>query len=107
MGVIKISSELDFNKYINEKDIVICNYGSLRCNPCKIMSPIFEQLSEKYPNITFIKIDIDQLSTVADEQQISSLPTFKVYYKSKEIDFVIGADKSKLKIMCEKISSGL
>ena len=83
MTVIKINLESEFKSCLNNNDLVICDYGSLRCQPCRIMSPIFEELSEKYSKALFIKIDIDELPTIADEQNIVSMPTFKIYLKGK------------------------
>jgi thioredoxin 1 len=103
MGVIKVNLESEFKSCLNNNDLVICDYTAQWCYPCKIMSPIFEQLSEKYNNNSiFIKVDIDELSSVADEQNIVSMPTFKIYIKGKEVNSVIGADKQKLIKICEK-----
>ena len=102
MSVKEVKLKSEFKSCLNNNDLVICDYGSLRCQPCKIMSPIFEKLSEKYLKVVFIKVDIDELPTLADEQNIVLMPTFKIYIKGEEIDIVIGADKSKLIKVCEK-----
>lgn len=102
--VTKITIESEFDNCLNNNDIVICYYTAVYCAPCKMMSPLFDDLSDIYTNIVFIKLDVDQVESVANKQNISSMPTFKVYNKGKEIDFVIGSDKIKLKEMCKKIS---
>ena len=30
------------------------------CGPCKVISPAFEQMSERYKDVTFLKVDVDQ-----------------------------------------------
>ena len=46
------------------------------CPPCKRIAPIFESLSAEYPDIFFVKIDVDDLPDAASFGNIRSVPTF-------------------------------
>jgi thioredoxin 1 len=55
---------------------MVLYYTATWCPPCRAIAPIFEKLSEKYENVVFTKIDVDQLPEAAAAASISSVPTF-------------------------------
>lgn len=69
------------------------------------MSPLYTNLAAKYPKALFLKIDIDEASDVAAKWNISSVPTFFFTKNGKEIDKVVGADKSSLETKIAKYAS--
>ena len=55
----------------------IVDFYATWCHPCKMMSPIVEQLAKKYAGkIDFYKVDIDKEQDVANAFDIQSIPTF-------------------------------
>lgn len=62
------------------------------CGPCKIMSPIFEELAQEYKGrIELKKVDVEASSEMASKFGIMSIPTFVLTKDGKEIDRKIGA----------------
>lgn len=49
------------------------------CGPCKMLAPFLEQLSEKYPNIEFYKVNVDDDGSIAAKYSISSIPTLMLF----------------------------
>ncbi|KAM7479625.1 hypothetical protein LguiA_027838 [Lonicera macranthoides] len=66
------------------------------CGPCRFISPLFTSLAEKYPKVVFLKVDIDEAKDAAAQWNINSVPTFFFVKNGKEVDKVVGADKSSL-----------
>lgn len=66
------------------------------CGPCRFISPLFTSLAEKYPKVVFLKVDIDEAKDAAARWNINSVPTFFFVKNGKEVDKVVGADKSSL-----------
>ncbi|RZC46709.1 hypothetical protein C5167_039654 [Papaver somniferum] len=73
---VVINSEHGFNSSLKKAQDdnlpAIFYFTAVWCPPCKLISPIIESLSKKYPHVTTFKVDIDQitriLSTSADEE---------------------------------------
>jgi thiol-disulfide isomerase/thioredoxin len=61
----------------------------------------FEELSAKFPDIEFVKIDVDELEDLAAECGISAMPTFHVYSNGVKVAEMTGADKDKLLALCK------
>lgn len=76
--------------------LAILYFTATWCGPCRYISPVFTSLSGKYPKVVFLKVDIDGAQDVAVSWNVSSVPTFFFIKNGKEIDKVVGVDKSAL-----------
>eukprot|EP00619_Florenciella_sp_RCC1007_P001005 CAMPEP_0205923256 /NCGR_PEP_ID=MMETSP1325-20131115/15915_1 /ASSEMBLY_ACC=CAM_ASM_000708 /TAXON_ID=236786 /ORGANISM="Florenciella sp., Strain RCC1007" /LENGTH=128 /DNA_ID=CAMNT_0053291443 /DNA_START=84 /DNA_END=470 /DNA_ORIENTATION=+ len=66
------------------------------CGPCKRIAPIYEELSDSHPTITFAKVDIDQNQTAASKAAIKSVPTFMFFKDGNFVGQFSGADHQLL-----------
>ena len=55
---------------------VVIDFFATWCGPCKRIAPMYEQLAQQFPSITFLKCDVDEAEDVASHYSIESLPTF-------------------------------
>lgn len=78
MATIELN-EQNLEKIIVENDIVIIDFWAEWCGPCKSFSPIYEEVSEKYPDIVFAKVNTEQEQAIAAHFQIRSIPTLMVF----------------------------
>ncbi|KAL6178254.1 hypothetical protein ACLB2K_049773 [Fragaria x ananassa] len=95
---IHAASELEskLNAASKTSRLAILYFTATWCGPCRMISPIYTSLAEKYPKVVFTKIDIDAARDVAASWNISSVPAFFFVRNGKEIDKVVGADKAAL-----------
>lgn len=77
---------------------VIVDFTASWCGPCKIIGPLFEELSkdEKHSNIVFVKVDVDENEETAAACSISAMPTFHVYKAKEKVQELRGCDKPGL-----------
>ena len=91
--IINVKTLEEYNEYLNNNLYVVANFSASFCKPCKEIAPFIEELIINYPNIKFIKIDIEDGSEISDYYNISSIPYFKFYKNNSETTSYCGTDK--------------
>jgi thioredoxin 1 len=74
----------------------VVDFTATWCGPCRVMSPIFIELSKKYTNLIFLKVDVDEVADVTSEWDIRAMPTFLFIKDGKQVDKIVGASKEEL-----------
>ncbi len=91
--MITFTSDEQFNEIIKTSPFVVIDFYATWCGPCKLLSPQLERLSQIYTNVKFIKVDVDEFEDIAQEHQVSAMPTILFYTKGVLLtDNVIGCD---------------
>jgi thioredoxin 1 len=69
----------NFESTIKQDGITLVDFWAEWCGPCRMFGPIFEQASEKYPEIRFGKVDTEAQQQLAGMAGISSIPTLMIF----------------------------
>ena len=77
MAVVKVT-ESNFNEILDSGKTVLLDFYAEWCGPCKMVSPIVDQISEENPDIIVGKIDVDDQQEIAEKYGILSIPTLVV-----------------------------
>ena len=90
--MIKQINNEEFNEQVLKEDnkVKIVDFFATWCNPCRMLAPVLEELSSKYEELEIFKIDVDANSALADELDISSVPTLLIYKNGKIVKQVMG-----------------
>ena len=72
-------SEESLEKTIVDNDIVIIDFWAPWCGPCKSFGPIYEEVSEKNPDIVFAKVNTEDEQAIAAHFEIRSIPTLMIF----------------------------
>lgn len=72
-------TEKNFESTVASHDVVVIDFWASWCGPCKAFSPIYERVSEQYPDVVFGKVDTDQEQALAGAFQIRSIPTLMIF----------------------------
>ena len=69
----------NFEQTILSNDFVIIDFWAPWCGPCKGFAPVYEEISEKFPNVLFAKINTEEEQELGGYFQIRSIPTLMVF----------------------------
>ncbi len=90
MAVTKLSDQ-NFNEEVLKSEIpVIVDFYADWCGPCRLVSPIIEDLGVKYIKVKVGKLDVDANTKVASDYGVMSIPTVIAYVKGKEVARQVG-----------------
>lgn len=74
-----------FDELLKGEKPVVCDFFATWCGPCKMLAPVFEQMSEKFADrAVFIKVDVDECGDLAVRYGVMSIP-FIAVFKNGEI----------------------
>jgi thioredoxin 1 len=92
---------VDIIKNLGEKLLVI-DFMANWCMPCKKLSRPLEELSNKYPKVVFIKIDVDEFEELASLYNVTAMPTIVFGKSNKILEQFSGADINKIESVVQK-----
>lgn len=74
--LIEVESMEQFNQLMATPQPKVLDFSATWCGPCKRMFPILKAAVVKFPNVLFMKVDIDKLPELAQTYSIRGVPTF-------------------------------
>jgi thioredoxin 1 len=87
-----VLTDSNFASEVTKYPIMLVDFWAPWCGPCKMISPIIEQLSREYSSrVAFGKVNVDENQGIAASFGIQSIPTLMIFKGGKAVDVIIGA----------------
>ena len=103
-GIIDLDDS-NFDQIISAENPTLVDFWAEWCGPCKSMHPIFENLSKKYPNVKFARVNVDQNQNISMKFAVQSIPTFIMFKSGQIVDKMMGAVGAPgINMICKKHS---
>jgi len=103
-GIIDLN-DMNFTQVITADTPTLVDFWADWCGPCKMMHPVFESLSKKYPKIKFARVNVDQNQNIAMRFAVQSIPMFIMFKSGQIVDKMVGAVGAPgIHMICKKYS---
>ena len=95
MAVIEVNKD-NFQKEVLESEkTVLVDFWADWCGPCRMLSPLVDQIAEEKIDIKVCKINVDDNHELAAQFKVMSIPTLIVFREGKEVNRSLGAVPKK------------
>ncbi|GJN35927.1 hypothetical protein PR202_gb24742 [Eleusine coracana subsp. coracana] len=84
---------------------VVANFSASWCGPCRVIAPIYAEMSKTYPQLMFLTIDVDDLVDFSSSWDIRATPTFFFLKDGQQVDKLVGANKPELEKKVQAIAN--
>ncbi|KAI4603450.1 Cytoplasmic thioredoxin isoenzyme 2 [Pestalotiopsis sp. 9143b] len=104
MTVHNITTIDAWKQALKDNKVVMLDCFATWCGPCKAIAPILANHSndEKYKDVFFAKIDVDDLPELSQELGIRAMPTFMLFKDGEKADELVGANPNALVTLLDK-----
>ena len=87
--MVKQIDSKEFKNIINDGKVVVDLFATW-CGPCKMLSPILDEISEEITTTKFYKMDVDDNEDIAREYNVMSIPTILVFENGNLVNTIVG-----------------
>ena len=84
-----IKSVAEFDNEVKE-GLVLVDFFATWCGPCKMLSPLLEDLANEKPDLKILKIDVDEVGPLAARFGIQAIPTLMLFKDGERKDTKLG-----------------
>ena len=91
MSVININKENFQSLVLESEKKVLLDFWAPWCGPCRMVSPVIEEVAQLRPDVLVGKINVDEEMELASRFQVMSIPTLVVMEKGQLVQQCVGA----------------
>lgn len=91
MPVIKVNKNDFENEVMKSEKTVLVDFYADWCGPCRMVSPIVDQIAEEHPEYKVVKVNVDEEGELAEAFDVMSIPTLVVIKDGEVANQVTGA----------------
>ncbi len=91
MSIMNINKENFQNEVLNAQEPVLLDFWAPWCGPCRMVSPIVEEIAQERSDVKVGKINVDDQPELASQFGIMSIPTLVVMRNGKMVQQAVGA----------------
>ena len=90
MSVHTFSGENFETEVLNANQTVIVDFYAEWCGPCKMMSPVIDEIAEEMPEVKVGKVNVDNNGDLAMKYNVSSIPTIMIIKNGEVLKTFVG-----------------
>jgi len=90
MSVLKLTKD-NFNQVLESDKKVLIDFYADWCGPCRMVSPLVDQIAEENPQYLVAKVNVDEEPELSASFNVSSIPMLVVMEGGKVVNTALGA----------------
>ena len=90
MATVEITATNFENEVVKAQGKVLVDFWASWCGPCRMLSPVVDQVAAEYPGVKVGKVNVDEQPKLAEKFQIMSIPTLLVFENGKVVNQSVG-----------------
>ena len=91
MSVVKINLDNFRNEVLEESKPVLLDFWAPWCGPCRMVSPVLEEIARERPDLKIGKVNVDEQPELASQFGVMSIPMLVVMRDGKIVNQAVGA----------------
>ncbi|RLG94632.1 thioredoxin [Candidatus Bathyarchaeota archaeon] len=84
-------TDADFDEFVKNNQKVVVDCWAAWCAPCRMLTPIIDELAQEKTDVKFAKLDVDKNRAVPTKYGIMSIPTLLYFKDGQLVDKTLGA----------------
>jgi len=91
MGAANVTEQNFDNEVLKSDKTVLVDFWAEWCGPCKMISPIIDEIAEEQSGLKVVKVNVDESQQLAAKHNVMSIPTLLVIKNGEVVEQIVGA----------------
>ena len=95
MAVTKVNEQNFQTEVLSSDQTVLVDFYADWCGPCKMLSPVVDEMSEELSDCRVVKLNVDEAPNLAARYNVMSIPTLMVFRQGEAVDRSVGVQSKQ------------